>query len=269
MATHSSILAWKAPWTEKPGGLQSMRPQSWPWLSTESMCMCVGQSVWIFMTPWTIACQAPLSMRFSRQGYWSELPFPTPGIFLTQGLNQQLLHLLCWQAGSLSSAPPGKPTERTVLALGHLCHQEAKGHPAFWEVRHQPISMQIAFWSHSTPDSFRWTCACQTPPRIFSLDGTLQDTKQSLTIHSSFICHALLSLKWCALLGMILFLIESQILQPPSRWRKKTQQAERRAGSWQWPISWSPRTPKQTEMCPNVAPPEGLPRHFTGVSGCF
>ena len=30
-------------------------------------------------TPWAVACQAPLSMGFSRQEYWSELPFPSPG----------------------------------------------------------------------------------------------------------------------------------------------------------------------------------------------
>ena len=30
-------------------------------------------------TPWSIACQAPLSMKFSRQEYWSGLPFPSPG----------------------------------------------------------------------------------------------------------------------------------------------------------------------------------------------
>ena len=34
----------------------------------------------IFVTPeWTVACQAPLSMEFSRQEYWSGLPFPSPG----------------------------------------------------------------------------------------------------------------------------------------------------------------------------------------------
>ena len=32
-----------------------------------------------FGTPWTVACQAPLSMRFPRQEYWNELPFPSPG----------------------------------------------------------------------------------------------------------------------------------------------------------------------------------------------
>ena len=33
----------------------------------------------LFVTPWTIACQAPLSMRFPRQEHWSGLPFPPPG----------------------------------------------------------------------------------------------------------------------------------------------------------------------------------------------
>ena len=32
----------------------------------------------LFVTPWTVAYQAPLSMEFSRQEYWSRLPFPTP-----------------------------------------------------------------------------------------------------------------------------------------------------------------------------------------------
>ena len=35
--------------------------------------------VWLFVTLWTAACQAPLFMGFSRQGYWSGLPFPSPG----------------------------------------------------------------------------------------------------------------------------------------------------------------------------------------------
>ena len=38
-------------------------------------------------TPWTFACQALLSMGFSRQEYWSGLPFPFQGIFPTQGSN--------------------------------------------------------------------------------------------------------------------------------------------------------------------------------------
>ena len=40
-------------------------------------------------TPWTIACQVPLSKGFSRQEYWSGLPFPSPGDLLDPGIEPQ------------------------------------------------------------------------------------------------------------------------------------------------------------------------------------
>ena len=43
-------------------------------------------------TSWTVAWQAPLSMEFSRQEYWSGLPFPSSGIFLTQESYPGLLY---------------------------------------------------------------------------------------------------------------------------------------------------------------------------------
>ena len=54
------------------------------WLDgvTDSMDMCVCvkllSRVQLFATPWTIACQAPLSVGFFRQEYWSGLPSPSP-----------------------------------------------------------------------------------------------------------------------------------------------------------------------------------------------
>ena len=42
--------------------------------------------VWLFATSWTVACQAPLSFEFSRQKYWSGLPFPTPGDLPNPGI---------------------------------------------------------------------------------------------------------------------------------------------------------------------------------------
>ena len=44
-------------------------------------CMCAQwlSHVYLFATPQTVVCQAPLSMRFPRQEYWNRLPFPTPG----------------------------------------------------------------------------------------------------------------------------------------------------------------------------------------------
>ena len=67
---------------------------------------CVLSCVWHFAIPWTVACQAPLSMEISRQEYWSGLPFPIPGIFLTQGLK---LCLLLWQVDSLPLSYLGSP----------------------------------------------------------------------------------------------------------------------------------------------------------------
>ena len=52
----------------------------------------VAKSCLTLATPWTVARQAPLSMGFSRQEYWSGLPFLLQGIFLTQGSNPGLLH---------------------------------------------------------------------------------------------------------------------------------------------------------------------------------
>ena len=64
----------------------------------------VTQSCLILCAPWTVACQAPLSMEFSRQENWSRLLFPSPGDLPNWGLNLGLLH---WQADSLLSEPPG------------------------------------------------------------------------------------------------------------------------------------------------------------------
>ena len=69
MATHSSILAWGVPWTEEPvgGGI------------VVKLCLT-------FATPWTVACQAPLSMGFCRQDCWSGGPFPSAGDLPNPGI---------------------------------------------------------------------------------------------------------------------------------------------------------------------------------------
>ena len=63
----------------------------------------------LFVTPWTIACQAPPSTGFSRQGYCSGLPFPSPGDLPDSGIEPGSPTL---QADSLPSKPPGKPTSQ-------------------------------------------------------------------------------------------------------------------------------------------------------------
>jgi len=48
--------------------------------------------VQLFATLWTVAYQAPLSMGFSRQGYWSGMPFPSPGALSNTGIELSLPH---------------------------------------------------------------------------------------------------------------------------------------------------------------------------------
>ena len=71
--------------------------------------VCVrAQSCPALGDPWTVAHQAPLSMEFSRQEYWSGLPFTSPGDLLTQGSNSGLLHyrwFCAFQADSLPIEP--------------------------------------------------------------------------------------------------------------------------------------------------------------------
>ena len=61
--------------------------------------------VQLFATPWTVAGQAPLSMKFSQQEYWSVLPFSSPGDLPDPGIEPGCPEL---QADSLPSEPPGK-----------------------------------------------------------------------------------------------------------------------------------------------------------------
>ena len=71
--------------------------------------------VWIFATPWSAACQAPLSVGFPRQEYWSELPFASPGHLPNPGIKPRSLAL---KADSLLSELPGKP-DRWLAVVGH------------------------------------------------------------------------------------------------------------------------------------------------------
>ena len=66
--------------------------------NTHSLCCAVLRCSQVFATPWPVAHQAPLAMGFSRQEYWSGLPYPSPWILPSPGWN---LHLLHWQAHSL------------------------------------------------------------------------------------------------------------------------------------------------------------------------
>ena len=74
----------------------------------------VGKSCLTLKTPWTVAFQVPVSMGFSRQEYWSGLPFPSPGDLPDTGIEPGSP---AWQADSLLTELQGKPPACSLPAL--------------------------------------------------------------------------------------------------------------------------------------------------------
>ena len=76
------------------------------------VCVCVRVSLAVLSdsgTPRTVACQAPLSMEFSRQEYWSGLPFPCPGDLPNPRIEPASPCLLHWQMDYLPLCHVGSP----------------------------------------------------------------------------------------------------------------------------------------------------------------
>ena len=106
---HSPLTALRGCW-------RSTAPAAQGSTSTESESED-AQSCELFVKPWPIAYRAPLSMEFSKQEYWSGLPFHSPGDLPGPGIEPWSLTL---QADALPSEPPGKPG-RWQMPLLQLC----------------------------------------------------------------------------------------------------------------------------------------------------
>ena len=115
-------LHWTELWT-------SGSPKVWALYQTQYTCcsdlyrkcsyllplfVCTLSGVWLFATPWTIAHQAPLSVEFSRQEYWSGLTFPPPGES-SQPRDQTHIIFLYWQADSLPLSYQRSPKNPYVV----------------------------------------------------------------------------------------------------------------------------------------------------------
>ena len=74
-----------------------------------TMCIQLLSRVWFFVTPGTVAHQAPLSMGVSKEEYWSGLPSPPPGDLPHQGSNLCVLCLLPWEVNCLPLCHLGSP----------------------------------------------------------------------------------------------------------------------------------------------------------------
>ena len=79
------------------------------------MCAESLSRVPLFATPWTVAHQAPPSVGFSRQEYWSGLPCPPPGGLLDPEIELAFLTSPAWQADSFLPEPPEKPSLSAIV----------------------------------------------------------------------------------------------------------------------------------------------------------
>ena len=103
--------------------------------------MCVPSRVQLSATPWTIALQAFVSMGFSRQEYWSGLPFPPPGDLPDPGIQRVFPVSPALEADSLRRShlgfPGGSAGKESTWNVGYLgsipglgrSHGEGKDYP--------------------------------------------------------------------------------------------------------------------------------------------
>ena len=78
-------------------------------LLEQYMHACVLNHVQLFVIPWTVACQVPLSLEFFRQECWNRLPFPTPEDLPDPGIEPASLESPALAGGFFITLSPGKP----------------------------------------------------------------------------------------------------------------------------------------------------------------
>ena len=97
------------------GSFPGPSPQGSRWSPAALGCVCVRSHfshIRLSATPWTVACQAPLSMGLSRQEYGSELPCPPPGDLPDAGTESTSLRSPALVGRFFTTRPPGKPNSR-------------------------------------------------------------------------------------------------------------------------------------------------------------
>ena len=126
----------------------------------ECVCVVTLSCVQLFATPWTVAHQAPLSIEFFRQEYWSGFLFTTSGDLPDPGIKPTSLASLAL-AGGFFTVLPGKPSNHLNADLegsyahhyttnAECCFGNSGGHC----VDSGLLKMQIHWWKQSVWDSF-------------------------------------------------------------------------------------------------------------------
>ena len=143
------------------------------------MCMlmlsCFSR-VWLFVTPWTVGCQAPLSMGFSRWEYWSGLPRPSPGDLPDPGIKPVSLMSLQLAGGFFTTSTPGEPNYQVSNKgiQGFSGGSAVKNPPAMQETQVQslgwedPLEKEMATVSSILAWKTSWT---EEPGWLQSVDS--------------------------------------------------------------------------------------------------
>ena len=138
--------------------LLDLRCPSFPALGHRGSWCAAFSCVRLFATPGTVACQAPLSMGFSRQEYWSGLPFPSPGDLPDTGIKpgSPALHV-----EALPFELPGNPKTYTnvTLVLG----------PLGWIIPPNFLGLQLAYGRLQVclASVITWATSCNKSPHIW------------------------------------------------------------------------------------------------------
>ena len=131
----------------------------------------VPQSCWTLWDPWTVAHQAPLSKGFSKQEYWSGLPFPSPGDLPNPGIE------------------PGSPVLQLDFFTIWATREAIKGLYLFILVL-SSVQLLSCVWLFATP----WTATCQASLSITNSQSLLELMSVESEIQSTplILCHSLL-----------------------------------------------------------------------------
>ena len=130
-------------------------------MTRAQVCVCAQwlNCVCFFVTPWTVSHQAPLSMEFSRQEYWSGLPFLSPGELPDPGIESVSLEFPALAGRFFTTAPPGSYHQMLSSAL--------------WQLQSIPVSLQmvsvLGLTAVHVGESPQWT-------RATGVSGNLPDS---------------------------------------------------------------------------------------------
>ena len=145
-----ACISWSSESVTLPKSICGIRTLSVPMKGVWKLCVLSHFScVWLFVTPWTVACQAPLSMGFPRQEHWSELAFPSPWDLPHPGIEPvSFMSLaLCCPANQSAQLPP---LNSSLLSSFAVCVS-------------QPTRASSSFRNDHSPAVSVYLC----PPSIF------------------------------------------------------------------------------------------------------